>query len=199
MPSSNIKIVITEKMIDEANTKVLSSFNYGKEDELITDCLKRFPYNNDKIIVAMKIGLIDITNNTHLGQHKSLISVPEFADVIISIKDIDQRIKNGDPSVVNEIARANGKINLFSFASKYCCYHNANYYENDAYSIFDTVLKKNLSKYFSDISESKLEKWRKAFDYESYNKYIGEKLKELGITCTQKRRKFDRYIWYKNR
>lgn len=93
-------------MIEEAHRQVKATNNYGKEDDLITDCFKRFPTNTDVTIVAMKVGLIDITNSTHVSQHKSLISAVELAECIVEIKDIDNRIKNGDPEVVNEIARS---------------------------------------------------------------------------------------------
>ncbi len=199
MSCSNIKIIITVKDVDEANKKVLSTPNYGKEDILITDCLKRFPRNTDRAIVALKVALIDITNNTRLGLHKRDLSLCDIVDKILSIKDFDERVKNGDPEIVNEIAKANGKVNLFSFASKYCCYHNKNLYGNDDYSIYDTILKNNLSKYFNDITKSQIEKWRKNFDYKSYNDYIGNKLDELGIHCAFRRRKFDHFIWYNNR
>ncbi len=65
----------------------------------------------------MKVGFIDITNLTHLSQHKSKISMVELADIIASISNVDERIKAGDPEVVNAIAHSNGKINFFSFAT----------------------------------------------------------------------------------
>jgi len=119
--------------------------------------------------------------------------------IIKNIKNIDERIKNGDPEVVVEIAKSNGKINLFSFASKYCCYHNKNLYGKDDYSIFDNVLKNYLPKYFDDITKNEIENWRKNFQYKKFNEYIGQKLKLLNINIPFKRRKFDHYIWYLNR
>lgn len=125
--------VISNETIDEANLHVSKTDNYGAEMQMITRCLRRFPENTDQDVVAMKIGLIDITNSTHLSQYKSKISMFELSKIIASIPDIDNRIKSGDPEVVNLIARSNGKINLFSFATKYCCYHNRNLYEHDDY------------------------------------------------------------------
>lgn len=192
-------IIITNEMIEEAHRQVKATNNYGKEDDLITDCFKRFPTNTDVTIVAMKVGLIDITNSTHVSQHKSLISAVELAECIVEIKDIDNRIKNGDPEVVNEIARSNGNINLFSFATKYCCYHNKNLYGRDDYSILDTVLKESLPKYFEDITSSQIKKWVDSFDYKSYNDYLTRKLDELGINVPFRKRKLDHYIWFNNR
>ena len=147
----------------------------------------------------MKVGLIDITNSTHLSQHKSKISMVELANIIAAIPDVDERIKNGDPEVVNVIARSNGKINLFSFASKYCCYHNSNLYGNDDFSILDTVLKEYLPKYFGDVTRGQIQKWQDSFNYKAYNNYITGKLDELGITVDNRKRKFDHFVWYLNR
>ena len=191
--------VISNETLDEASALVQSTDNYGPEDDLITRCLKKFPQNTDPDVVAMKIGLIDITNSTHLSQHKSLISMVELCDIIVDIPDIDARIRAGDPEVVNEIARSNGKINLFSFASKYCCYHNHNLYGRDDYSILDTILKEYLPRYFPDIRKGTIQRWQNTYNYRAYNDYITRKLDELGITVSFRKRKFDHFVWYKNR
>lgn len=191
--------VITNKTLEEVESQVAQTVNYGAENDLITRCLARFPYNTDSDLVAMKIGLIDITNSTHLSHYKSVISMVDLSKIIVSITDIDARIRDGDPEVVSEIARSNENINLFSFASKYCCYHNRNFYKKDDYSIFDGVLKEYLPLYFNDITEYRIDKWRTSFNYREYNNYISQKLDELNITVAYRRRKFDHFIWYKNR
>lgn len=191
--------IITNEAMEEAETLVQGTDNYGPENELITRCLRKFPKNTDPDIVAMKVGLIDITNSTHLSQHKSKISMVELANIIAAIPYIDERIADGDPEVVNEIARSNGKINLFSFASKYCCYHNRNLYGRDDYSILDTVLKEYLPRYFDDITKGQIQKWQDSFNYKAYNDYITKKLDECGITVNHRKRKFDYFVWYKNR
>lgn len=191
--------VISNETLDEASALVQNTDNYGPENELITRCLQKFPQNTDPDVVAMKIGLVDITNSTHLSQHKSLISMVELCDIIVGIPDIDARIRSGDPEVVNEIARSNGKINLFSFASKYCCYHNHNLYGRDDYSILDTILKEYLPRYFPDIRKGTIQRWQNTYNYRAYNDYITRKLDELGITVSYRKRKFDHFVWYKNR
>ena len=191
--------IITNESIEEASRIVAQTDNYGREMEMITRCLCKFPNNTDPDVVAMKIGLIDITNSTPLSQHKSKISMVELSKIIASIPDADARIKDGDPEVVNLIARSNGKINLFSFASKYCCYHNRNLYEHDDYSILDTVLKEYLPRYFGDVTKNQIQRWQDSFNYKAYNDYITSKLDELGITVEFRRRKFDLFVWYKNR
>ena len=191
--------IITNDAMEEIELLVQNTENYGQENELITRCFRKFPENTDPGIVAMKVGLIDITNSTHLSQHKSKISMVELADIISSIPDIDERIAIGDPEVVNEIAKSNGRVNLFSFASKYCCYHNRNLYGRDDYSILDTVLKEYLPRYFDDITRGQIQKWQDSFNYQAYNDYISKKLDEYGITVSYRKRKFDHFVWYKNR
>lgn len=186
---------ITSKLILDAHQKVLNDPTYGKENQLITDCLMMFPKNDDIRIVAMKIGLIDITNSTHISQHKSSISVPDLASHIVNITNIDKRIASGDLDVVNEIAN-NGKINLFSFASKYCCYHNCNYYGKDDYSIYDNVLKDYLPEYCSDVTKYRIEKWRRDINYKAYNDLIADILNNNQINIPNRRRVFDHYIWW---
>lgn len=195
----SIDVLITNEIIEEAHKRVKKTDNYGKEDDLITDAFRKFPFNTELAVVAMKIGLIDITNSTNISRYKSKISAVELAECIISIKDIDERIKAGDPEVVNEIAKSNGKINLFSFASKYCCYHNKNVYEKDDYSILDTILKDSLPRYFDDITTGEIGIWQKSFKYKEYNNYITRKLDELGITLEFRKRKFDHFVWFNNR
>lgn len=191
--------IITDESINDIEVLVQSTDNYDPENDMISRCLKLFPQNTDPDIVAMKIGLIDITNSTHLSQYKNKISMVELSNIIAAIPNIDARIQMGDPEVVNEIARSNGKINLFSFASKYCCYHNRNLYGKDDYSILDTVLKKYLPRYFDDITKSQIQKWQDRYQYKEYNDYITRKLDELGIHTENRKRKFDHFVWYKNR
>ncbi|WP_317368570.1 hypothetical protein [uncultured Tyzzerella sp.] len=191
--------VVSNEAIEEVEALVQGTNNYGPETDLITRCLKKFPLNTDPDVVAMKVGLIDITNSTHLSQHKSKISMVELAEIIAAIPDVDERIKNGDPEVVNIIARSNGEINLFSFALKYCCYHNSNLYGRDDFSILDTILKEYLPRYFDGITRGQIQRWQDSFNYKDYNDYITGKLDELGITVENRKRKFDHYVWYLNR
>lgn len=190
---------ITVKNLEAAHRQVLATDHYGQEDALLADCIRQYPDNTDPVIVAMKIGLIDITNSTNISRHKSRISVAELAKHIVGIQHLDQRIRQGDPQVVNDIANCNGQINLFSFASKYCCYHNLHRDGRDDYSIFDNVLKRTLPLYFGDISVREIEQWRKNLQYEKYNAYIAEKLDMLSIHTAFRRREFDHFMWFNNR
>ena len=188
----------TEKDLDSKNAEVLDS-TYGKEFEIITEALNKYPENTDKSIIALKIALIDITNSTNINRYKSLISLNELVDVIYNIKDFDKRLSKGDPALIEEIAKCNGKINLFSFATKYCCYHNTIIYGRDDYSIYDSILRDHLPEFTKNISKYKIDSWRKSMDYKSYHDCITDILENNKINIKDKRRKFDRYVWWSYR
>lgn len=93
---------ITNETIEEDRRIVVETDNYGCEMEMITRCLRKFPDNTTQDVAAMKVGLIDITNSTQISQHKSKISMVELSSIIASIPDIDTRIEDGVPEVVND-------------------------------------------------------------------------------------------------
>ena len=69
---------------------------------------------------------------------------------IVNIPNFDERVKSGDLTLVNDLAKWTKETlnkNLFSFISKYCLYHNVHCYDKDDYAIFDSVLCDNLYKY----------------------------------------------------
>lgn len=196
---------LTEENVELWEGKVKETPNYGKEMLIIHDVLNKFPLHDDINIIAMKIAVIDVTNSTHLHQYKSVLSLYDLAEVILNIPNFDNRLKNGDPELVNIIAKNIGAINLFSFASKYCTYHNVEIYKKDDYSIYDSVLKDYLPYYINQydlpqITSNKInEKWRQGYDYESYNNCIGKLLDKAKINIPFRRRKFDHFIWYVNK
>lgn len=189
-------IVLRSKDLHEAHNDVLSDDKYGKEYRLIEDVLKKYPNNKTIEDVACKIAVIDFTNSTNLRQNK--INLYTLAKIITNI-NFDAKVAKGDVSLVSDII-SRCPVKLYSFASKYCCYHNTFLYNRDDYSIYDSVVKKHLPDYATEKLPAS--KWRKNFNYETFNQYIGDLLDEYGITAAtepQRRRLFDHYVWYKNR
>ena len=189
-------IVLRSKGLHEAHNDVLSDDKYGKEYRLIEDVLKKYPNNKTIEDVACKIAVIDFTNSTNLH----FFNLYTLAEIITSEKvDFDARVARGDVSLVSDII-SRCPVKLYSFASKYCCYHNTFLYNRDDYSIYDSVVASHLHKYATEKLPAS--KWRKNFNYETFNQYIGDLLDEYGITAAtepQRRRLFDHYVWYKNR
>lgn len=172
---------------------------YGKEAKLIKKVLLKYPLNKDILAVAIKIAIIDITNNTNISKHKKFVSLYDLAKHICSINNFDKRLQKGDVTLVNQIANVKGKRNFFSFATKYCCYHNYYIYKKDDYSIFDGVVIKNLPKYNEKIKSSWLKKCKENYDYNSFNEAINKTLDMNNIRIKNKKRYFDWFLWYPNK
>ena len=198
-PHEQQYLPLTEENIEKQHKVVGASSNYGKEGLIIHDVLNAFPLHNDLNTIAMKIAVIDVTNSTHLSQYKSRLSLYDLAKVILKIPNFDDRLAEGDPELVNIIARNIGAVNMFSFASKYCTYHNVEVYGRDDYSIFDGIVKNTLPHYIQGLTTNKIDTWRRSFDYEAFNECVGKLLDENNIHIPFRRRKFDHFLWYANR
>lgn len=202
---------LTKASIEKWDKKVQNDPKYGKEQSLICDIIKRIPQNKDILDIAMKVSVIDLTNSTQLSHYKSKISLFDIANIILNTENFDKRVSSGDVSLVTEIARMckdfGGKdkgVNLLSFASKYCCYHNVYQYNSDDYSIFDNVVSENLHLYSTKklpLAKTTPEQWRKNIEYDKFNEYIGLLLDEYGIDSKieGRRRMFDHFLWFTNR
>jgi len=200
-------ITFSNAELDKYEKEVEASFNYGKEYELVKKAIQEHPLNDDLLGVAMKVAIVDLTNSTQLTNYKSKISLYDISNIILGISDFDERLAKGDVELISELARKckdfrgkNEGVNLFSFASKYCCYHNVYAYNRDDYSIFDNVLSEHLYEYsIIPIGKTTPELWRTTINYKAYNDFIGELLDKMHITTPMRRRKFDHFVWWQNR
>lgn len=195
-------LTVTETDILKEEKEVYNDEIYGNEVKIISKVLNKFKLNNDDIEIAVKISIIDITNNTNLSKHKNKLSLNNVVKIIKNIDDFDNRVKNGDPELVNEISKTckkNYGINIFSFSTKYCCYHNTLIYGKDDYSIYDSIVKENLYKYHPGLNKRKVENFKNNFDYQGFNESIKQILDFNGIKLPNRRRAFDHYLRYKGR
>ena len=203
---------ITDEELELYAQKVRDDLKYGGEGILIDEALKNNPLNNDKSLVVMKICLIDITNGTNLsrnlGKDGGLFKLSQK----IVDSNFDERVKNGDTSIIPELAKWTKKEfgkNLFSFITKYCLYHNVHCYNKDDYAIFDSVVSKSLHKYISKedyeiLTGNKLRydsffKMKDEYNYDLYLKIIDFIIEKNKISVDNPHRKIDWFIWYKNR
>ena len=210
---------ITQASINDVEAEISNHPSYGTDDILIDGVLKQYQYNTDINIVAMKIALIDVTNSTHLSQHKSKVSIYKLAKRIVDIKDFDCRVKRGDLTLVKDIIDFGGDINLFSFASKYCNLHNRHLYNGDAYPKYDGIVATSLPIYFEQfkvnsisftlngkkyefdqLTSTHLNNIRKEMDYPAFVKIIDCLIDKLGLSNEPNiKAKLDHFIWYTNR
>jgi len=191
---------ITNDDLEKAAKDVANAARYGEEGKRIGAILNKYPKNIDDDIIAMKIALIDMTNSTNLNKHLGSIGLGAMIKKIQEL-NFDARVKIGDLSLVSELSKWSKEqgVNLFSFWSKYCLYHNVHCYGQDDYSIYDSVVNQHLKKYNSKFTPSFFNKLRETFDYEGFVKCIDSVIKENNLNVKNVRRKFDWFLWYNNR
>lgn len=195
-------IKITDEILEQAGNNVANDKTYGKESDLIKECFQAYPKNDDKKIIALKCGLIDITNSTNISRYKSKISVVEIVEILLTTPNLDERIEKGDHNLITDISsrtKNENDINLFSFATKFCCYHNIFVYGKDDFAIYDSVIKDHLPEYTTGVSKYKIDNLRKKHDYQGYLRIIDKILIDNDIKIPGKRRKLDNLIWFTNR
>lgn len=96
--------LLAENEIEKENNK-FSHDNKYEEETLLMDIFRKYPLNDNIETVAMKIAVLDMVNSTNFVRYKKKISLLEMATYICNITDFDERVKNGDPTLVNELAK----------------------------------------------------------------------------------------------
>lgn len=209
----------TKDDFDIVETEIKNSQRYGYDID--ARILKAYPDNNDEQIVAMKIALIDMLNSTHLSLHLGKISLKEIIEKLMdTTTDFDNRCKKGELSLVSELIEwsINKGVNLFSFFSKYCVFHNYYVYNRDDFVIYDAVLRKHLGDYISKTdyqalfnvtlknktqihNEIDCMRKDKKNGYINYLKLINEilDLNNIDEEFPKRHRKLDQLIWWRNR
>ncbi len=152
----------TNHMLDQYISKFQGDERYFPADQAITKLFKAFPENKNIEDVLLKISVInDLYSTNILGTFKMANHIQKL--------DIDRSLKQGDPGVVHRIAtghnirtkKHNTEINFYSFATKYCNWHN-----EEAYAIYDSFVQKTLMAYkrrdsFSAFTQKDLKDFRK--------------------------------------
>ena len=155
-----------------------------QENSLDKLFLKTYPYNKDINDILIKCSSLNDFYSTNI------YSIFSVAKHILKL-NIDNRLKNGDPCVVNDIAKVtiNGKDKVFySFATKYCSHHFPT-----VYPIFDSFVEKVLL-YFRNLDN--FMKFKKD-DLKCYEKFKNVLLNFKEFYCLKNfnLKEIDRYLW----
>jgi hypothetical protein len=231
-----MKPKITLRDLNKVEKEIMKNSRYGSAGDFRV--YEKYPKNDNPAIVVLKIAYCNMTNSTQLsrllgnkkrkdGSRNRGFYLQDIVKKIVEI-DFDERVKNGDLSLVSDLAlwSKNQGVNLFSFFSKYCKYHNELYRDNNNelrsdYSIFDSVVCNHLEDYLnpdeiSQIRETLLENgykigrrkklsgiiesMRNDCDFEGYQMIIDEFINIKKLTRIKRiRHLLDHYIWYLNR
>lgn len=143
-----------------------------------------YPNNNDINDILIKASSLNDFYSTNI------FSIFPVAKHILNL-DIDERLRNADESLVNDIATItiNGKQkNFYSFATKYCSHH----YPKE-YPIYDSFVEKVLI-YFNKRDNFYKFKKDNLKDYSIFKKVLIEFKKFYNID-EYNLKDIDRYIW----
>ena len=182
-------MLIESRQIEVAQRIYERMKDWQKADEVIREYFREHPNNDNFNMVAIKVVLAHTLYNARI---KSVLAV---ADAILEIESLDDRITEGDRTLVDSIienAQRKGEDKIISFASKYCSFHNDNYPIYDGYVVLalkeinggkrctgilgvkNTILEnKNYEDYCNVIDTLKNEKFNlQEFSYRDIDKYL---------------------------
>lgn len=199
-PEGSGYLCVTLKSIDEIEQAVHNDPKYGVNGLELDRYLKVHSANTDRDIVIHKILLIDYTNSTNLKMYgKKGTSVFSLADKIVAHgAELDQMIQDGRPEAVEKIAGFE-TVNLFSFATKYCCYHNTICYERDDYSIYDNIVAKTIP-FYLNVRPTYISGCRNTRNYLEYKRIIDTLIAVYELQGIPNiRRKIDHFLWYQDK
>ena len=147
--------------------------------------LELLPGNSEITDILLKASCLNDFYSTRI------FAIYPVAKRILSIKDLDKRLKAGDIKLVRELGNVkigDNKRYFYSFSTKYCSHHNP-----IAFPIYDSYVEKVLVYFnkvdkFSSFKTKDLKDYRKfkgiLLDFQRYYKLERFDLKEL-----------DRYLW----
>jgi len=147
------------------------------------------PINSSLDDILIKIATLNTFYSTNI---KSVFIVAKH----ILCLNIDERLSDGDETLVDEIANvtlSNGKVrNEFSFATKYCSHHKN---KDNAYPIYDSYVEKLLCHFrdaekpgFSDFHKEELRK------FSVFKRVICELRKFYSLEMFSFK-EIDKYLW----
>lgn len=150
-------------------------------DKSLRELISAFPKNTVLSEIYLKVVAINSLYSTNI------FDTYRLAYHIFTITDFDNRIKKIDSNLVNNIASDHGINNkrLYSFATKYCSWHNMDY------PIYDGYIERLLIKYLK-IKNIEFN----ANDFKDYDKFIQiiDKFRNA-YTLKYSIKELDKFLW----
>lgn len=168
--------------------KYISRFDNNQELTVVEDVLSelfgKYPNNQKLRDILIKATTLNSLYNTNI------FAIVKMAKHILN-KNIDAKLREGSPELVDEIAHIeiNGKIrNNYSFASKYCHWH-----QPEMYPIYDSYID-NLLWHYQKQDKFLLFKQVELRQYPRYKKII--EIFKIHYGLSQFRSKeLDKFLW----
>ena len=159
---------------------------YTSQEEALNKLfLELLPGNSEIADILLKASCLNDFYSTRI------FAIYPVAKSILSIKDLDKRLKAGDIKLVCELGNVkigDDKRYFYSFATKYCSHHNP-----IAFPIYDSYVEKVLV-YFNKVDEFSSFKIKDLKDYRTFKGILLDfqryyKLERFNL------KEIDRYLW----
>lgn len=179
-----VKEIMAELEIESKYSEYIYSImkKSGNDDDKIKEVFEKYG-NNSEDDVLYKVLILDKLYSTQIVDPISI------ARGLLSIENIDSRLKKCDLSLVEEIEKCGNKRDEYSFATKYCSWSNG------SYVIYDKIVgrllwsyNKQYNFYDNKFSLNSLRKYKKFFD-------IYQKFKQFCKLDTSNNKKIDIFLW----
>jgi len=163
---------------------------YFFADEILENIFKKDKENINLGTIYEKVVLLNSLYSTNI------MGTFNVALHIKKIKDFKNRIDRGDPYLVSEIASViikNKKKNFYSFATKYCHWHN-----DKMYPIYDKFVTKALNEYSNNYIDFNCT----GIDFKNYKQFrdvINNFCEAFDLPDEVRYRKIDKYLWQKGK
>ena len=177
--------------IEKPNVEIVKKYlnkwnsleNYTVQEEALSKLFNEiYPKNNDMNDVLIKIASLNYFYSTNI------FSIYPVAKYYVDL-NMDERLQNGDLSLVDELSKVPGRDQLvYSFATKYCSHHQPN-----IYPIYDSYVDKMLCHFkkeysFANFEDNDLKKYHMFKDViNQFQKYF--LLEEFTV------KEIDKYLW----
>ena len=177
LPTPDVELIRTE-------CREYDSDNYNRvTDEALRELREQFPRNTELAQVLLKVLVLNKLYSTRVND----IDVLPMAKHIVSI-GIDPLLERGDPTAVGQIYTCKSLKIYYSFATKFCSWHNPS-----AYPIYDRYAEECLWAYrnrdvFADFKRKDLWYYDKVIAIVSaFRKHYG--LEQFTF------REIDKFLW----
>lgn len=164
--------------------------DYGTQECVLLDYVKKHPANTDPMVVKEKIRLLNRFYATRVVAEDMLKN-------ILLIDDFDQRLQKGDLSLVHDIASCSK--DYLSFATKYCAMHNPEkfpIYDSFVFRLMEYLHSNHLFTKTPSSTIHHLKYTRKSQYYKEYVDMYHEFMDVTGISSYCKNcRQVDWYLW----
>ena len=162
--------------------------NYAVEDKVLKWLFETYPKNTNLNEIILKITCLDSFYSTNLTMSAKIHGI---AEKILRL-NFDKRVQGGDLSLVDELANS-ATTKIYSFASKYCSWHNWEVYKKDDFVIFDSLVRTKLKDFNKSYEFAKFSGKKLKENYAKYKEVLEKFRAEFSLECDFKT--LDKYLW----